>query len=564
MTENKNVKKSLNKSKHKPRAKKEDKFDNRIELTIDNSKSKYTSQSEALLQLILGNNVFLSGPAGSGKSFVIRKYCKILRSIDPDVNIYRTSTTGLSALNIQGETIHSYSGQGVSSKSYSEFKEDHSAFEGLWQKSLRKIRDTDVLIIDEISMFSEAQMKFLRERMEDVLRRKLNHTQIIVAGDFSQLQPVATRQQIRDFGPELANYCYGTGVWNKFNFVNCYLDRIYRAKDTRLQELLDLISTGHGSDPRAIEILRSIKTRRESHIPGVPTLLPTNREVSATNKRWQDANNGQEYYSYTHYDNTHEIKLAHKMAKERDVEEELRIKAGDTVMITTNDNENDPYAQAVNGGPTLKNGMIGQFIGMMGEAKSDSPEPARRLPLNAKLKFVYKFEVDGIEKEFLYLISQYHETILNSHDIMVAGFTQYPLKLAYAISIHKSQGQTFSNIAVNLSRSWAPGLGYVALSRATNISGIMLIDEYGSGTPWNATALQIDHTSMLIKQSLMVRSRKLRKQYERFYPVAAYDIFYIIKNRKRKKLNTLLIDAHARMVKDKSSDKPSKPKIKIK
>ena len=75
--------------------------------------AEYTSQTEALIQMLMGNNVFLSGPAGSGKSFVIRKYCELVESFNPKVKIHKTSTTGLSAINIGGQTIQSFSGMGI-------------------------------------------------------------------------------------------------------------------------------------------------------------------------------------------------------------------------------------------------------------------------------------------------------------------------------------------------------------------------------------------------------------------------------------------------------------------
>lgn len=500
---------------------------NRIELKINNEKSNFTSQSEALLQLIMGNNVFLAGPAGSGKSYVIRKYCKILRNIMPKVNIYRTSTTGLSALNIQGETIHSYSGAGISAKPYKELKKNHGSFIPLWMKSYQKIKATDVLIIDEISMFSEAQLEFLRERMEDILKDKINKIQVIVAGDFSQLSPVANSEVVRTYGQSHINYCYGTDAWKKFDFVDCYLDRIYRAKDTRLQLILDLIASGHGNDQRVINTLNKLPKQYSSHEPGVPSLLPTNREVKVTNNQWQKSNKGQEYYYETVFDTYGDLNIAKKMAKERDAEEEIRLRVGDTVMITTNDNENNPYGFPVNGGPTLKNGMIGQFLGVSQAPKNRKKSEPKRLTGNEKLGFLYK--ANG--KSFLYLITPHHEAILNPKDEVVAGFTQYPLKLAYAISIHKSQGQTFSKIAVDLHNCWSPGLGYVALSRATNISGITLVTPNEWVTPWNAKALTIDSRSMKIKNNLMLHAKENRKKYSKIYPIVAWDIVYIIKNR---------------------------------
>lgn len=508
------------------------KNDKPIKLELDTTESNYTSQSEALLQLFLGRNVFLSGPAGSGKSYVIRKYCEMLREIDPEVRIYRTSTTGLSALNIQGETIHSYSGQGISSKPYEELKKNHDAFKGLWFTSKSKIMDTDVLIIDEISMFSEAQLDFLYSRLHDILKSRLKHVQIIVAGDFTQLPPVADRKSIKAYGSKLANYCYGTESWNKLGFIDCYLDRIYRAKDKRLQFVLDGISKGYGNDPRVIKVLQQLPQQKAFYRKGVPVLMPTNREVATINNQRQKANTGNEYYFETVYDNTKARSLAENMAKARDVYRELRLRVGDTIMITTNDNDKEPYATSPTGGPTLKNGMIGTFVGLSGAPGEEHAEP-KKLSLNSKLGFQYTETLgNGETRDHLYLVSPKHEILMNAKDEPVAGFTQFPIKLAYAISIHKSQGQTFTKLAIDLRKVWQAGLGYVALSRATGFDGITLINEDIWSTPWNQLALQVDKRSLHIKRAVLNHAKLVREKYTKDYKVASFDIAYLVHNRR--------------------------------
>lgn len=512
-----------------------------IKLEYDITDSNYTSQSEAMLQLIMGRNVFLSGPAGSGKSYVIREYTKLLRKINKDINIFKTSTTGLSAFNIGGETIHSYSGQGISPKSYKELKHDHRQMRALWDKSARKIASTDVLIIDEISMMSEASLQFLYDRMKAILGIRFNQVQVIVAGDFSQLAPVASKQDISEYGQAQGNYCYGTTAWDAFNFTPCYLDRIYRAKDTRLQKILDMITNGHGNSEEVKSILRSLPQKAEAHIPGIPTLLPTNRQVAKTNKYWQQENNGQEFFFETEYDNTRNKKLAQKMAKDRDAGKEIRLRIGDTIMITANDSSSDDFsfASQYDGdgiAPTLKNGMIGTFIGIPGYKKSEKSKKAIRLKESDKLCF--KYETHG--KEYKYAISSRHEVISNSRDVPIAGFTQFPVKLAYAISIHKSQGQTFSKIAIDLNNCWRPGLGYVALSRATSIDGITLINKDPVSDPWNSVALQVDNMSTMIKRHILREAKQYRDVYPNAYRVVADDPVYVVRMRTQVDFKTMM------------------------
>lgn len=520
----------------------------RIPIDYETEGSKYTSQSEALLQLIVGNNVFLSGPAGSGKSYIIRKYCDLIQEINPKINIYRTSTTGLSALNIKGDTIQSYSGQGIAKDSYEELKDNHSKMVGLWNKSEEKIRLTDVLIIDEISMFSESSLEFLLERMKDLFGVRFNRVQIIVAGDFSQLAPVATTQDINDYGQSLARYCYGTKAWNEFHFVSCYLDKIYRTNDKRLQYVLAKITNGCGNTDEVKNILRTIPTQKTAHVQGVPVLLSTNRDVKKTNEYWQNKNQNQEYFFETDYSANATkalVKKAKHLAKEKDVEKEIRIKVNDTIMITTNDtsNEDEAFGLPLNDGPTLKNGMIGTFLGLLGQDKDKKPGKPKQLSSASKLIFSYESD----DKTYFYHIQPYSEKITTQRtkkgEEAVITFRQYPIKLAYAISIHKSQGQTFSKIAIDLKHCWTPGLGYVALSRATSIKGINLIKPNDWEEAWNTTALRVDNVSTQIKKSILVKSTKLRKYYTKVYPIIAYDARFIVQHRNRFSLQDLIIAA---------------------
>ena len=116
--------------------------------------AEYCSQAEALIHLLKGENVFLSGGAGSGKSHVIQKFVYIKRQLRPDINIAITGTTGMAALNIGGVTIHSFAGMGINKLPYPEFLESGRQTVRGFQLTQKQLKSIDVLIIDEISMFS--------------------------------------------------------------------------------------------------------------------------------------------------------------------------------------------------------------------------------------------------------------------------------------------------------------------------------------------------------------------------------------------------------------------------
>lgn len=497
---------------------------------IDNS--KYTSQKEAIFHMLLGNNVFLTGPAGSGKSHVIRTYCDYIRKYAPKKRIFRTSTTGLSALNIHGETLASYSGIGISKKTYQELKMDKNKNIGLWFQSGKKIKATDILIIDEISMCSEQQLTFLRDRLMDILGPRFYRIQIIVAGDFSQLPPVATKADKDYFGDSIGNYCYGTEAWKDFHFVDCFLDRIYRTSDVKLQKMLYYITMGHGNDDFVDESLHSLKVV-EKPKENIPLLLSTNSAVNKVNNDSQKKNKNLMLVSDTYYPPKTNLKIAKKFAKERNAEVALKVKIGDTVMITSNDTDsNEGFGYAINAGPGLKNGMIGTIKDVIKESGNSVKTDKKKYEMTVNDMIIFEYEDNG--NTYTYSIKRKRETIMDQNDKVIAEFSQFPIKLAYAISIHKSQGQTFSRIGVDLSSTWAPGLGYVALSRATSMKSIILLNPKGYDRPWNNMALKIEPISIKIKSETMKNAKENRIVSKKYYNSVLDNIQDVLEHPQRK------------------------------
>ena len=126
----------------------------------------YCSQAEVLLHLLNGKNVFLSGGAGSGKSYVLEEYVKLRKKLNPDAVVAVTATTGLASLNIGGETIHKLAGLGIQKTSYAAFL-DGGAYTKNFEKVQKKLASIDVLIIDEISMLSAQGLDFVMDRVLD-------------------------------------------------------------------------------------------------------------------------------------------------------------------------------------------------------------------------------------------------------------------------------------------------------------------------------------------------------------------------------------------------------------
>ena len=533
--------------------------------------AEYTSQTEALIQMLMGNNVFLSGPAGSGKSFVIRKYCELVESFNPKVKIHKTSTTGLSAINIGGQTIQSFSGMGIYKHTYEDYlKLPGVTDSGLYRGSLFKIRSSQILIIDEVSMLSARDLQFLVDRIKDI-KKNIKYLQIIVSGDFTQLQPVATKKDIETYGTDLADFCYGTKAWEELNFSLCYLDKIQRTSDRTLKELLDNISLGNGLSKEVADTIRTIPTSTTKYKPGVALLVSTNYQVDKINEDNHKINKGELFTNKT-WCNPRTPEDSEKYAfRELKLPEILKVKHGDTIMITANESSAMPYSVPhikynldnkerlirTSEAKNLKNGMIGTFELIDNEPyfnyydaelkktfyyrlseityAKEEVTPAQlkerdELKKNIKesiLEHYTKEEVKAYKsKKNKYLVSQIDSEVEDELaremkkrklSVILAECAQYPIKLAYAISIHKSQGQSFDNITVDLTNCWTPGLGYVALSRATSLNGISLLRSETNGRVLNKNAVLVTDKSIEIKKDIMKKSKELRKANLDFY-----------------------------------------------
>ena len=533
--------------------------------------AEYTSQTEAIIQMLMGNNVFLSGPAGSGKSFVIRKYCELVESFNPKVKIHKTSTTGLSAINIGGQTIQSFSGMGIYKHTYEDYlKLPGVTDSGLYRGSLFKIRSSQILIIDEVSMLSARDLQFLVDRIKDI-KKNIKYLQIIVSGDFTQLQPVATKKDIETYGQDLADFCYGTRAWEELNFSLCYLDKIQRTSDRTLKELLDNISLGNGLSKEVADTIRTIPTSTTKYKPGVALLVSTNYQVDKINEDNHKINKGELFTNKT-WCNPRTPEDSEKYAfRELKLPEILEVKHGDTIMITSNESSAMPYSVPhikynldnkerlirTSEAKNLKNGMIGTFelidkepyfkyydselektfyyrLSEITYAKEEvtpaqlkEREELKKSIKDNILEHYTKEEVKAYKnKKNKYLVSEIDSEVEDELaremkkrklSVILAECAQYPIKLAYAISIHKSQGQSFDNITVDLTNCWTPGLGYVALSRATSLKGISLLRNATNGKVLNKNAVLVTDKSIEIKKDIMRKAKELRKANLDFY-----------------------------------------------
>lgn len=392
-------------------------------------------QEEAFQLLKLGASIFLTGPAGSGKTFLLNKYISYLKSKNISVGV--TASTGIASTHIGGITIHSWSGMGISKElSKAEFKTL------LNKKYLQeRICATKVLIIDEISMLDADRLDLVNDICQAFKNNMLpfGGIQVILCGDFFQLPPVPEEGQKNE-------YAFKSNVWEEACFKICYLDEQYRHKDKKFIKVLNSIRNCQVDK----DTLLTLKERINQPIYGniTPTKLFTNnKDVNAINDLELSKIDEKEeiYYMQSSYEKGKKH-LVDFLIKNCMAPEKLILKKGAIVMFVKNKFDEFGFAHYVNG-------TLGKVINFTELDNYPIIETC-----------------DGRQ------ITAYpREWVVEEGDEVVAKISQIPLRLAWAITVHKSQGMSLDEIIVNLGDAFDYGMGYVALSRVRSLKGMELL-----------------------------------------------------------------------------------------
>jgi len=382
------------------------------------------TQKEALDILKTGRSVFLTGAAGSGKTYVLREYISYLQSLDANIGI--TASTGIAATHMGGITIHSWSGLGVrDSLTKSELAE-------IAEKSYvkKKIKNASVLIIDEVSMLHHYRLDLIDRVVREIKGSPelFGGMQVIFCGDFFQLPPVR-----RSYEPE-AFFAYHSSVWKDLNLKVCYLLEQHRQSDLEYLKVLNAIRENNISE----EITEILKTRFGKKLEFEPTKLYShNKNVDTENESELGKISGKIFEYQMQEKGRHN--LAEMLKKSCLAPETLRLKEGAKVMFVKNNFEE------------------GYVNGTLGTVVKCGFEEIRVRTVSGNIIDVeresWRIEEDGKSR---------------------AEIIQYPLRLAWAITVHKSQGMSLDTAEVDLSASFEKGMGYVALSRVRSLDGLFL------------------------------------------------------------------------------------------
>ncbi len=392
-------------------------------------------QSQALDILKMGKNVFLTGPAGSGKTYVINEYVNYLKNHGVDVAV--TASTGIAATHIGGMTIHSWSGLGIKDTLTDYDIEDLMERQYLY----KRFQKTKVLIIDEVSMLHNYRLDMIdwicRQMKRD--EKPFGGMQIILCGDFFQLPPVTRLKNLSYFDAEQElEFVYKSESFRNAKFTICYLSEQHRQKDNTYLSILNQIREDKVSS-RTLDLLKSRFNQDLESVGEYTRLYTHNIDVDVVNKKHLDliGEKSKKFYMTS----SGSTGLSETLKKSCLSPEELELKIGARVMFT----KNHPEGLYVNG--TL--GVVKDFdsygfpvvLTNSGLELSVTPQS-------------WRIEEDGKVK---------------------AEITQLPLRLAWAITVHKSQGMSLDAMEVDLSKSFVKGMGYVALSRVRTLEGIKLL-----------------------------------------------------------------------------------------
>jgi ATP-dependent exoDNAse (exonuclease V) alpha subunit len=386
------------------------------------------TQKTALNILKLGHTTFLTGQAGSGKSYVLREYIDYLKKHGMKYAV--TASTGIASTHISGSTIHSWSGIGIKDKLT---KFDLDALEEK-QNLYKRWTETQVLIIDEVSMLHANFLDMLNKLAKHIRRndKPFGGMQLIFSGDFFQLPPVVRSE---NHAPGSKVYAFLSDAWVEAKPVICYLTEQHRQDDDKLLSLLRAIRSGEIEEEH-YETLKEVSEKKPKS--STLKLYTHNENVDKINEKFFEELDGDEHY----YEMITKGKknLIDSLKNNCLAPETLRIKIGTKVMCIKNAQDK-----------SYVNGSLGVVTDL-----ADDGYPIVTLATGRKITVrgdTWKVEEDGKVR---------------------AEISQLPLRYAWAITVHKSQGMTLDEAEMDLSRTFVRGQGYVALSRLTTLEGLYL------------------------------------------------------------------------------------------
>jgi ATP-dependent DNA helicase PIF1 len=416
-----------------------------------------SEQTRALELFTQGKNLFLTGPAGTGKSMLIRRFMECA-STRGKIQICAMTGTAARLLQCKARTLHSWSGMGIA----------RGEMDEIIQRAVRNAhvrlrwRETQILIVDEVSMLSVKMLHIIHRLAQTIRGNQLpmGGLQVVFCGDFHQLAPIGTAGE-----EDTYHFCFETPLWWDIFPIQQHivLKQVFRQRDPLFQTILSEIRQGDVS-PESESVLQS-HVGREINAGIYPTqILPTRHRVDAINQfEFNKLTTPTHHFTYQIVKTkrmmdgspilTELMRKCTKMTRETEereiesllnncgCEKVLSLKQGANVMITVN----------IDLEQGLTNGTQGRVEGFA----EFTGAPQIRLPDGRVIQIpLYSWQ---------------------SEDYPVLTIQNYPLVLAWAITIHKSQGSTLECASIDLGQNiFADGQSYVGLSRVQSLDGLYL------------------------------------------------------------------------------------------
>ena len=387
-----------------------------------------------LLDILQTSNVFLTGGAGVGKTTltngVIQAYEKSGK------NVAKLASTGMAATLLGGQTLHSFFDFGIAANL---FELEQAKKLSITKKIKRLIEHMDLLVIDEISMVSSDVMEMVRLR----LLQAQFQGRVLVVGDFLQLPPI---------GNGSVRFAFESEAWRRFDFYPFVLEHVYRTDDSAFIHLLSQVRFGY-VDALVHEALNTFIKPIGEDLRHFTFLLGTNKSVTLHNKKQLEYMEGEAFFKEAQVE-VYNPKVSHKeierFFQESRLERRLELKLGAPVLFMRN---------AWN----YYNGERGIVVDYDDEhlyiRKSDGIIVKLKRQKQSKVRWVEQKE--GGKNSFV------QEELF--------AIYQFPVRLAFAITIHKSQGMSIDDLVVESNEIFAPSQFYVAISRSKNPSRLTLI-----------------------------------------------------------------------------------------
>ena len=472
-------------------------------------------QSSALDILKTGQNVFLTGSAGSGKTYTLNQYIDYLRARRVPVAV--TASTGIAATHMNGTTIHSWSGIGIKDELTDRDLTNLSRKQFLADR----LKDTAVLIIDEISMLHAKQINLVSQVLKHVRKNDaaFGGIQVVVAGDFFQLPPIGSKGETNR-----EKFAFMSEAWLDAKFHICYLSEQHRQVSEAANGGLDLddILNQIRRQEVTFEAIAALEATFDQNVDIKRTRLYThNLNVNKINDKELAALDGEMMrFAATA---TGDSKLVETLKKTVRTQDELILKVGAKVMFIKNNTELG-----------VSNGTMGELIGFAAvkinddkdnnddlieddseNAESDTDKNIKgKGKKTTKDKDKPKVKKPTTQKMPVVRLNSGREVIAEPEEWIIedetgdvlASYEQVPLCLAWAITIHKSQGMTLDAAEIDLSRTFELGQGYVALSRLKSLAGLQLLG-------MNDMSLQLDPLARGADKRFLVLSDEADANY---------------------------------------------------